>query len=72
MSQGILLYGGIYSREVLHNNSASTDIHMANFRVAHLAYRQSDVDGGRFNLRFWIVGDELNSLDTIDLIELLQ
>ena len=38
-----IFYGFGYSREVLVYHPACTEVHVANFRIAHLAVRQADL-----------------------------
>src|SRR6266404_1399782 len=49
----------VNSRQVLINNSARSEIKMADLRVAHLALRQTDVSPTGAQLRAWIIRVQL-------------
>src|SRR6266446_10412926 len=49
----------VNSRQVLINNSARSEIKMADLRVAHLPLRQTDVSPTGAQLRAWIIRVQL-------------
>src|SRR5689334_12529121 len=51
--------GFVYPRQILIDNSAGPQIQMANLRVSHLAFRQTDVGATRTQLTSRIIAIEL-------------
>ena len=51
--------GGVDTRQVLVDDAAGADVHVADFGVAHLAVRQADVQAMGLDQRMRIVGQQL-------------
>ena len=46
---GAVFDGGINAGQILHDNTAGTEIHVADFGISHLSFGQTDRQPGSFN-----------------------